>query len=39
MHTVIEEIKAVCTQQTDKANYPSGISAPQAQMVIKNLCH
>lgn len=34
MRTVIEEIKAQCAQQTDKANYPSGISAPQAQMVI-----
>lgn len=34
MHTVIDEIKAVCTQQADKTNYPSGISAPQAQMVI-----
>lgn len=34
MCTVIEEIKAEWAQQTDKANYPSGISAPQAQMVI-----
>lgn len=34
MHTVIEEIKAECAQQTDKANYPAGISAPQARMVI-----
>lgn len=34
MRTVIEEIKAECAQQTDKANYPSGISAPQAWMVI-----
>lgn len=33
MRTVIEEIKAECAQQTDKANYPSGISAPQARMV------
>lgn len=34
MRTVIEEIKTECTQQTDKANYPAGISAPQARMVI-----
>lgn len=34
MRTVIEEIKAECAQQTDKANYPAGISAPQARMVI-----
>lgn len=34
MRTVIEEIKAERFQQTDKANYPSGISAPQAWTVI-----
>lgn len=34
MCAVIEEIKTECAQQTDKANYPSGISTPQAWMVI-----